>query len=103
MYNSKFALEPQAIYQLAVDRIDGNHVWILICCKLMMRFLYSDCIPVALDMIVKRVPLRERSLCISLLQVGQNLITITTFVTPEIIYEAMGWSALYYLPETFLL
>lgn len=76
----------------------ADHVWLIIVLRLIMGFFFSGSIPAAYDVIVKWIPLKERSICFSMLEVGQNLATITTSTSSGIIYKAWGWPALFYMP-----
>lgn len=78
--------------------IFADHAWVIIALRLLMGFFYSGVIPASYDLIVKWIPLKERSICFSLMEVGTYLATIITFATSGIVYETWGWPALFYMP-----
>jgi MFS family permease len=76
-----------------------DHVWLLIILRFTLGCFQAGVFPAGFDIVVKWTPLKERSVCFALLDIGAAVGTIITFYTVGLIQKSYGWPSLFFIPS----
>ena len=75
-----------------------DHVWLLIVLRVVLGCFQAGFFPAGFDVICKWTPLKERSVCFALLDLGSTIGTILIFYTTGYIDKTYGWPSLFFIP-----